>query len=227
MDNIEDIDDILAEITVDSTPQETRDLQELTRCWVAERVAPELLAWPEDVVERVLERIRKQIELVEDQTGSMDPKTNFRLIVVQTELERFKFLVRSFLRARLRKIDSYPIHILEKHNDSLSRSLLPLLSGSEYQYLTTHQSLLAAHYKSSFLGQFPASLQRLDDTTGGVNMIDRPDEHAALFVRSLKDIGELVIEGTERKIDIKRGDVWVVRWSAVRPWVEAGDLEVL
>jgi GINS complex subunit 4 len=43
---------------------------------------------------------------VEEQTGSMDPKTNFRLIIVQTELERYKFLVRSFLRARLKKVRS-------------------------------------------------------------------------------------------------------------------------
>ncbi|KAF2639900.1 GINS complex, Sld5 component [Massarina eburnea CBS 473.64] len=228
MDDMDDIDDIIAEIAVDNTPAETRDLQDLTRCWVAERIAPEMLAWPHDVVDRVLERIRRQIELVEDQTGSMDPKTNFKLIVVQTELERFKFLVRGFLRARLKKIDAHPLYILAQHNDS-SRSgdLNPLLSPSEYQYLTTHQSLLSAHYKSSFLGQFPASLQRLDDTTGGVNMIDRPDEDAAVFVRCLKDVGDLAIEGTGSSVDIKRGDVWVVRWSAVRRWVEAGDLEVI
>lgn len=34
----------------------------------------------------------------------MDPKTNFKLIVIQTELERFKYLVRSFLRARMKKV---------------------------------------------------------------------------------------------------------------------------
>ncbi|PVH97283.1 GINS complex, Sld5 component [Periconia macrospinosa] len=226
MSNIDDIDDILADIAVDATPQETRDLQELTRCWVAERVAPELLPWPEDVVERVLERIRRQIELVEDQTGDMDPKTGFRLIIVQTELERFKFLVRSFLRARLRKIDAHPLHILNQHTDSLESSR-PLLSASEHQYLTTHQSLLAAHYNSSFLSQFPAALQRLDDTTGGISMVDKPDEDAAIFARCLRDVGEVSIEGTETRIDLKRGDVWVVRWSAVRQWVELGDLEVI
>lgn len=43
---------------------------------------------------------------MEDQTGNLDPKTNFKLIVIQTELERFKFLVRSFLRARLKKVRS-------------------------------------------------------------------------------------------------------------------------
>ena len=56
-----DIDDLLAEVSVDSTPQRSRDLQELTRCWVAERVAPEILTWPSEVMDRVLERIRKQV----------------------------------------------------------------------------------------------------------------------------------------------------------------------
>ena len=57
-----DIDDILAE--VDPGPAaapETVDLQDLTRAWVNEKNAPELLPWPEALVERVMERIRKQV----------------------------------------------------------------------------------------------------------------------------------------------------------------------
>lgn len=40
-----DIDDILREVDpiIDTIPSETRDLQALTRAWVAERCAPELL----------------------------------------------------------------------------------------------------------------------------------------------------------------------------------------
>jgi hypothetical protein len=37
-------------------------------------------------------------------TGTMDPSANFNLIITQTELERFKFLIRSFLRARIGKV---------------------------------------------------------------------------------------------------------------------------
>lgn len=119
-----DIDDILAEIDQDVLPQEVRNLHALTRAWVTERSAPEILPWPASLMDRVMERIRQQvcspyprlrndadaktavskIELVEEQTGNIDPKTNFRLIIIQTELERFKFLVRSFLRARIAKV---------------------------------------------------------------------------------------------------------------------------
>lgn len=56
-----DIDDILADVSRDAVPQETRDLQELTRAWVTERVAPEILPYPEALMERVLERIRRQV----------------------------------------------------------------------------------------------------------------------------------------------------------------------
>ena len=54
--------------------------------------------------ERINERIKQQIEKVEEMTGDMDPKTNFALIVIQTELERYKYLVRSYLRARIAKV---------------------------------------------------------------------------------------------------------------------------
>ena len=68
-----DIDDLLAEVSIDSTPRETRDLQELTRCWVAERVAPEILPWPSELMDRVLDRIRRQVNqpLVHVQGGEV------------------------------------------------------------------------------------------------------------------------------------------------------------
>lgn len=55
------IDDILAEAGVQVEAQESRDLQELTRAWVTERSGPEILPWPESLMERVLGRIREQV----------------------------------------------------------------------------------------------------------------------------------------------------------------------
>ena len=58
-----DIDDILAGVDHNVLPQETQDLQELTRAWVAERSAPEILPWPTSLMERILDRIRRQVSL--------------------------------------------------------------------------------------------------------------------------------------------------------------------
>ena len=100
-----DIEQIIASATADSaTPLGNLDLQELTRAWVNERGAPELLPYPSKVMGRVLKRLRQQIETVEEETGNPDPKANFRLIIIQTELERLKYLVRALLVARIAKV---------------------------------------------------------------------------------------------------------------------------
>ncbi|KAL8952338.1 MAG: hypothetical protein Q9222_001749 [Ikaeria aurantiellina] len=210
-----DIDDILADIGGDHPGVENRDLQELTRAWVIERSAPELLPWPSALMDRVLDRIHQQ-------ASNIDPKTNFRLIIIQTELERFKFLVRTFLRTRLAKIDKYALYYM---NDP---SQAARLSPAEVQYANSHQALLHAHYRSSFLSQFPTSLQRLDDTAGGISMIEQPDVDTAVFVRALRDVDEpITVEGTDINFEMRRGDVYIVRWSAVRELVLGGDAELI
>ncbi|KAF5549651.1 DNA replication complex GINS SLD5 [Fusarium mexicanum] len=220
-----DIDDILRQVdpTSHRIPSETRDLQALTRLWVAERSAPELLEWPTDgLFERVNARIKSQIEKVEDMTGDMDPKTNFALIVIQTELERYKFLVRSFLRARIAKIDKHTLHYLS------TQELRDRMSPTEAAYATRHQALLHNHYLSSFLASFPQELQNLNDTAGNISMIDSPDLDTAVFVRMLRN-KDVYGKGTDDDITLpaKNGDVLILRWSSAKHMVDVGDAELV
>ncbi|KAL6891234.1 hypothetical protein HDV57DRAFT_484875 [Trichoderma longibrachiatum] len=220
-----DIDDILREVDPAShgIPLETRDLQALTRLWVAERSAPELLNWPADgLFERVNSKIKSQIERIEDMTGDMDPKTNFALIVIQTELERYKFLVRSYLRTRIAKIDKHTLHYLS------TEALRQRLSPTELAYATRHQALLHNHYLSSFLSSFPQRLQNLNDTAGNVSMIDNPDLDTAVFVRMLRD-KDVFGRGTDVDtiLPAANGDVLIMRWSSAKGLVEDGDAELV
>ncbi|KAJ1333918.1 GINS complex subunit 4 [Microdochium nivale] len=220
-----DIDDILREVdpSIDSIPQERRDLQSLTRAWVAERSAPELLSWPSDgFLERVNARVKAQIDNVEDMTGDMDPKTNFALIVIQTELERFKYLIRSYLRARIAKIDKHTLHYLS------TAELRSRLSQTELAYATRHQALLHNHYLSSFLASFPPALQNLNDTSGNISMIDTPDLDTAVFIRILQNT---VVEGRgtdeDGGMNGKVGDIAILRWTDAKALVEAGTAELV
>ena len=57
-----DIDDILDSVSTPiQIPQQTLDHHALVRQWIAERSAPELLPWDESLMDRVMERIRKQV----------------------------------------------------------------------------------------------------------------------------------------------------------------------
>lgn len=164
-------------------------------------------------------------------TGDMDPKTNFGLIIIQTEVERWKFLIRSYLRCRLSKIDKHTLHYLS------SAELQGRMSEMEMAYATRHQELLHGHYLGSFLGSFPPQLQNLNDTAGGISMIDGPDAEGAVFVRGLgsreNDDGEegVVVRGHgmtgDGEIDVGRGEVVVARWLDVREHVEKGEMELV
>ena len=57
----DDIQDILNSVSASAIPQRKLDLQALTRAWVNERTSPELLPYPTGVVERVMDRIQKQV----------------------------------------------------------------------------------------------------------------------------------------------------------------------
>ncbi|KAI5858500.1 hypothetical protein BZA05DRAFT_345671 [Tricharina praecox] len=219
-----DIDDILQEFDAGGAARDaSKDIQNLTTAWVAERTAPEIMPFQAALVERLTERIRQQIELVETETGNLDPTSNFRLILIQTELERVKYLVRAYLRIRMHKIDKYSFHILS--NASVRSRLAP----SEISYLKSHLALLNNHYLSSFLRNFPEQLRRLDDTAGGISMVEEPDMDSAVFCRVVRNVQDAVVRipGTDTEFELAKDDVYVVRYSAVREFVVSGDVELI
>ncbi|KXS98819.1 hypothetical protein AC578_2056 [Pseudocercospora eumusae] len=224
-----DISDILASVSDPVVPQKTLDLQCLTRAWINERTSPELLPYPNHLITHFSTSISSQIAKIEDLTSAQDPASNFTLVILQTELERMKFLLRSYLRTRIAKVDKFPLHYLQLHTrqqeEESQNEGNSILSTLESQYLSAHQALLTNHYKSSFLAQFPANLQKLDDTGGGVSMVDKPDEDTAVFCRALRDC--FVERPVYGGIDMVRGDIWVLRWSAIREKVRMGDVELI
>lgn len=59
-------------------------------------------------------------------------------------------------------------------------------------------------------------------------MIEQPDLDTAVFVRVLRDVEEMVvIEGTDAAFELRRGGVFVVRYSKVREFVVEGVVELL
>jgi GINS complex subunit 4 len=178
-----------------------------------------------------------KIEAIETMNATADPSANFRLVIIQTELERFKFLVRSLLRARMAKVHSLTSGLLISLTEWRSPRSTPIhtqasptaLSHLESQYLHHHQHLLSSHYNTAFLSSFPTGLRKLDDTAGGISMIDQPDEDNAVFCRILRDAGQVEVQGEQGAgiVELNRGDIWVLRWRDVKEAVERGDIELI
>ena len=239
-----DIDDILADLDrtePHSIPSTALDHQQLTRFWVSERAAPDVLKWPTDLMDRVMSRVRQQIETIEDMTagtamtgsGGGSSTSNLALSILQTDLSRTQYIIRSLLRQRLAKLTTYAVQYLAAEEKST------LLSPEERSFLQNHQALLSNLYGASFLSALPAQLQRLDDNAGGLNMVEGPDGKKAVFARclarrwssnSLRRDHNVDEDGGEEEsgaLAMRSGQVWVVRWEDVKEGVERGALELL
>lgn len=60
-------------------------------------------------------------------------------------------------------------------------------------------------------------------------MVDKPDEDTAVFCRILRDAGQVDVHGEQGTgtVELRRGDVWVLRWRDIRESVESGDGELI
>ncbi|KAK5452952.1 hypothetical protein LTS15_007101 [Exophiala xenobiotica] len=172
--------------------------------------------------------------------GGGTQNANLVLSILQTDLSRTQFVVRSFLRQRLTKMTKYATFYLGLSKDQDHKILSGYLSTAEVQFLRNHQALLGEFYDVSFLSAFPAGLRRLDDTSGGVSMVEGPDSGQAVVVRCLGEMWanaedvERAVEERERggqgggdreggagagasvELRMRRAEVWVVRWRDVR-----------
>ncbi|ODQ60929.1 hypothetical protein WICANDRAFT_19735, partial [Wickerhamomyces anomalus NRRL Y-366-8] len=199
------------------------DLQELTQSWISERMAPELLEYKDALIERMLSRIREQVEFIELnsielQTQEKDIK--LQLMIIESELDRVNFILRSYLRTRLSKIDKYTIFI---RNDE---EMVSRLSEQETAYMEKHFEALLQLYNSLFLSSLPQHLQALDDTSGGISMIEEPNLKRPAFVKVMRDIPEGIVIG-EEEIELTVGNIYLIRYSAVQKYVYSGDVVLI
>lgn len=189
-------------------------ISDLIVAWTMERNSPEVLGYDEILLETANSRMREQIEIVEA-TEINDNRTNFKLVILQTELERLKFLVRSYLRTRIAKLDRFALFCMREYN------MLSKLSVLERHYVEKHQAILERYYHATFLKDVPdsGSLRRVDDTgAAGLSMVDRPDIHKSVFCKVVRPIANPLKVGPEI-VDVEVGNIVLVRYSAVQEYL--------
>ncbi|EEB06580.1 GINS complex subunit Sld5 [Schizosaccharomyces japonicus yFS275] len=197
-----------------------KDYDELCRCWINEKMAPEILPFATDVVGRVMERIRAQLESLEEILET-ENTTDYRSVLIQNELERVKFVVRVYLRCRIAKIDKFAQYI-QSHPH-----VLALLSSSERQYLLRHQQIVHRFYVNSFLRDLPPKMTKLDDTVGNISMVVEPDVDRTVFCLVNSTVEESVRVAEDEYVNLDKGSILLLRYSAIAPFVQQGIVSLI
>lgn len=204
-----------------SDKQKAEDIRKLTDAWIRERTIPELLPYEDQLLDRLLERIRKQIEFIE--MNSMELQQDEReikllLVIVENELDRVQFLIRSYIRTRLMKIDKFSIFI--RSNDEE----IDKLSQNETVYMEKHLQLLMNMYNSQFLTDLPENLQAMDEVAGGISMVDKPDYDRPIFIKCLTN--KTIVIGDE-EVELTNNGIYVLRYSAIRDLAKSKEVIAL
>ncbi|KAJ7086486.1 hypothetical protein B0H15DRAFT_844927 [Mycena belliarum] len=204
-------------------PPEETPLEKLTRHWMNERHAPDILPAQDRLLSSLLDHIRRQSDTIQLLRGdpSSSEEDHIRIMLAQTEVERVKFIVRSYVRTRLFKIENYARYIIA--NEVVQRRI----TAAERDYASRHAHLIDRHFYSSVLQSLPESQAGLDDVPSFIMppMITEPETTRAVFAHARKDTIARTPEG--KTVDLAQGSLTLLSFAAVADLVASGDVELV
>ena len=200
----------------------------LTHAWLNERGTPEIQPWPADAFDAVMDQLQHQQAILDSlmTDTSTSEEEHFRLNLVQLDADRAKWLVRSFLRARLVKLEAYASHLASQPSEQVR------LSDLELGYVKRYEQLMSEHMQSAVLQYLPEPMRGMDDPApGGASgapggMVTAPRLDAPVFIYCRDDGGFLTLSEDE-KVALLRGSIHVVPYRAVRTLLHQRRVELL
>ncbi|KAI8995238.1 GINS complex Sld5 component [Trametes punicea] len=207
-------------------PQELAEetpFQQLIRHWMNERHAPDILPGQETLLGRLLDHIRKQsndVELLRADPDSSEEE-HFRIMLVQTEVERVKFVIRSYIRTRLHKIEKYARHI------SATPHMHQRLSKAELDHARRYARLVEYHLNQSVLQSLPEQQRSLQESVPFVPpMTPEPDKLRPVFAHALQDCPPMRLPDGSMS-EMQKGQIVLVPYYVVEQLLLRGEVELV
>ncbi|EIN04572.1 GINS complex Sld5 component [Punctularia strigosozonata HHB-11173 SS5] len=202
---------------------EETEMQQLIRHWMNERQAPDVLPAQDVLLGTMLDRIRRQsdtIALLRSDPDSSEEE-HFRIMLAQTEIERVKFVVRSYVRTRLYKIEKYARYLVA--NPDLQEKLTQI----ELEHAKTFAKLTEAHFHQSVLQALPEEQRRLTDHVAFMPpMIPEPDKTRAVFVHARTKCPPVRLPDGSA-LEMQKGQISLTPYYVIEQLLVRGEVELV
>lgn len=204
------MDDILNEVEDDGEEVMTAQavLNILQEAWVNEHLAPELLPHKSEFVEVMME----QIEQMEENVNLLE-SNDLRSLIHKQELERIKYLMRSYLRLRLEKIELYSINLFKSTG---------ILSNEEVKFLKEYTTSTVETLKL-LCSDMPGIYSQMSSKEIEIT----PDLNKYVFVKSKETLRDaLLIQdgGSEEEVVVEKDSQHILPYSAVREQIKSSKM---
>eukprot|EP01027_Heterolobosea_sp_BB2_P015760 GEZU01022538.1.p1 GENE.GEZU01022538.1~~GEZU01022538.1.p1 ORF type:complete len:177 (+),score=30.54 GEZU01022538.1:128-658(+) len=151
---------------------------ELKSAWLNETFCPEILEYKSEAVEVLKNYVeQKQMEL---SSGVDDVKEAFRANIYQLEVDRVQYLLKSYLRERLKKIEKYAQYILS------TKEMKKRLSPQELKFAEAYLALEQRHFQTSLLDHLPEGFKE-------PGPVMKPQLGAYVYCRVKENVGNIQI----------------------------------
>ncbi|EFN77285.1 DNA replication complex GINS protein SLD5 [Harpegnathos saltator] len=209
VDEVEDDD--VGELTAQDA------LQAIENAWMNEKFAPEILPHQSNLVDCMLQ----QIAHMERNIKRLD-RSDLRMLVHRMEVERIRYMISSYLRTRLEKIERYTLHIL---SEEASRSEDECyLTPGELRFAKEFLAGMETLFKTVALQHMPPNFQRFEVNKFTV----KPNMQAYVFLRANQRVTGVVLHGAlNEEIDFDAGSQHIVQYSAVAHLVKSGVVQLI
>jgi len=201
----------------DSDSNINRSISSLNDLWRTEVHAPEILPYREELVEEIRILLVNQEREIEDKNKSAAEV--FTASFYSMDIERVKYSLKRYLRARILKIESQLQAIIS------SEEMKDRLSMQELDFLGKLNKLTNDHFEESLLSKLQPKLQE--------SIRDNED----MLRHSQPQVGEFVFcrvqvpgEGLETVFSQSRlipGDVYIAQYSSVQKYVLNGQIDLI
>lgn len=205
-----------------SAIEATTDVELLKRAWRNEKAAPEILHFESELIQRS----REQIQLLEETVEEFMENGVDDLVVslYQMDLDRTLFLLRSYLRIRLQKIEKYMIHIAK--TDLWNR-----LSKQEQRFSKRCTDIMEKHLKQSVLDRLPygyGSILQQSVSSEEDDMVPEPQLDTFVFCKTKSDVGAFQLDDTgDEIVDLVADDLYVLRYKSIKGLVEGNKIDLV
>ncbi|KFK32805.1 hypothetical protein AALP_AA6G290400 [Arabis alpina] len=200
------------------------DVELLKRAWRNEKAAPDILQYESALVDRAKEQIELVEETIDDYTeNGIDPLV---VSLYQMDLDRTQFLLRSYLRVRLLKIEKFMFHS-HKSEEAQHR-----LSDQEKLFAKRCAGDLEKHFKESVLLKLPDNYQSVlkqSLISEDHDMVPQPHLDTFVVCRSNNFVSlNLYEEGESAEtVEMERGDLYFIRYKIVKGEIESGKIDLI
>ncbi|KAK6629567.1 hypothetical protein RUM43_003384 [Polyplax serrata] len=164
----------------------------LTTAWVNEKCCPDLLKNQNDLVDCMMDQIKQMEENLKGLSHE-----DFLVVPHRMEIDRIRYVISSYLRTRLEKIESYTFFLL-KRDRSIPNEDDRYMSRAEFQFAEQYLESIKSHFHE----EASKHTSTLLNSFHGIDVEVRPDMRSIVTLKVLRSVEGVLINGTPVNLEV-------------------------